>query len=419
MEKNILQKTKNCESCVIKPCQFGCPFHNDITGFIKLMKEEKFHEAYDLLCKTTMLPALCGIICPHDKQCQGMCVKGVSYSPVQIGDLEAYVGKLAVENDWKICAQTAPKIGKKVAIVGGGPSGLTCAGFLAKAGVDVTIFEKHSYLGGLLVHGIPEFRLDKNYVQKVIDKILELGVKAELNKELGKDFTLDELEKKYDAIFLGFGANISGKMWIEGENLAGVYGGNELLEHKIPLDYNGKTVIVSGGGNVAMDVSRTTKRLGAKRVIVVYRRSESEMPAEKKEIEEAKQEGVEFMFKTNMIKILGDGKVQKIECVKTELIQKPGETRLSPVNVEGSNFTVDADFVMMAVGSVPEENVVKSLGVELDRKNYIVINENNQTSKAKVFAGGDLSTFRKTGTVAWAGRSGREAAESILKFLKK
>lgn len=418
MSKNeINEKANYCASCVTKPCQVGCPLNNDITGFIKLMKEEKYKEAYELLSTTTVLPAVCGKICPHEKQCQGSCAKKTYYGSVNIGDLESYVGDLAVENKWNLVEEKIEKNGKKVAVVGGGPAGLTCAAFLAKNGVDVTIFEKHDYLGGILQHGIPAFRLKKDLVNEVVQKVLDLGVEAKLNAELGKDISFEELKSEYDAVFLGFGANYSCKMGIPGEDLDGVFGGNELLENRVKLDYENKTVIVSGGGNVAMDVARTAKGNGAKRVIVVYRRSEKEMPAEKKEIEEAREEGVEFLFQNNILQILGDGKVEKIECIKTELKAKEGETRLSPVNIEGSNYYIDVDYVMMAVGSMPDSELVNGLGVELDRRGKIKIDECGRTSISNVFSGGDLAGT--IGTVAWASRAGRNAAYSILEFLKK
>ena len=359
--KEILEKANYCASCIKKPCRQGCPLNNDITGFIKLIKEEKYKEAYQLLTETTVLSAICGKICPHEKQCKGSCVKRIAFTPVEIGDLESFIGDMAIKNGWNITEEKIIKGNKKVAVVGGGPSGLTCAAFLAKNGVNVTIYEKHNYLGGILQHGIPEFRLDKKLVNEVIQKILDLGIETKLNQELGKDFSIQELEKKYDAIFLGFGANISSKMRIEGEELQGVYGGNELLENGNHPDYVGKTVVVSGGGNVAMDVSRTIKKMGAKRVIVIYRRSEKEMPAERKELLEAQEEGIEFLFQNNILKILGDKKVQKIECIKTELKSKEGENRLSPVNIDGTNYYIDADYVIMAIGSNVEERLQRKI----------------------------------------------------------
>lgn len=417
MEKinKIKDLANECASCVTKPCQVGCPLNNDTTGFIKLMKQEKYKEAYELLCKTTVFQAVCGRICPHYKQCQGSCVKRISYTAVDIGELEAFVGDMAIEKGWKIPKNTDVKKNKKIAVVGGGPAGLTCAAFLAKDGFDVTIYEKHKALGGIIEHGIPDFRLGRDILQETINKILDLGVKVELESELGKNLKLEDLEKEYDAIFLSFGANISSKMNIPGEDINGVYGGNELLEHKTFPDLKGKKVAVIGGGNVAMDTCRTVKRLGAKEVTVIYRRSEKQMPAEAKEIEDAKEEGVEFLFQTNILKILGNEKVEKIECIKTELVKKPGETRESPVNIENSNFLMDMDYVIMSVGSKIEAELVKSLNIECTDRGIIKIDSNCMTSREKVFAGGDLAGSR--GTVAWAARAGRNAAEGIIKYL--
>lgn len=416
MLEEMKEKANYCLSCKIKPCQVGCPLQNDTTGFIKFLKEDKIHEAYDLLSETTVLQAICGRICPHDKQCQGSCIRGVSQKQVNIGAMEAYVGDVAIEKGWEIKKKAELK-NKKIAVVGGGPTGLTCAATLAKNGYQVTIYEKHSVLGGIMNHGIPAFRLDKKLLQKAIDKILDLGIDVKLNSEFGKDYCLEDLQKEYDAVYLGFGANLSSKMGIPGEDLEGVFGGNELLENNSHPDYKGKTVVVSGGGNVAMDTARTVKRLGAEKVIVIYRRSRAEMPAEKKEIEEAMEEGIEFLFQNNIIKICGDKKVEKIECVKTELVQKEGETRKSPVNIEGSNYFIDLDYIMMAVGSKPEENLLEKVGVELDRRGRILVDKNNMTSKEGVFAGGDLAGAK--GTVAWASRSGRDAGNAIINYLEK
>lgn len=414
---SILEKANYCASCVTKPCQVGCPFNNDITSFIKDIKSEDYEHAYRVLCQTTVLPAVCGRVCPYDKQCQGACVKKVSYDAVRIGELEAFIGDLSIKNNWSIVRNDCPKRWEKVAIVGGGPSGLVCAAFLAINGISSVIYEKHNYLGGILSHGIPEFRLPKDILKKTIDKILDLGVEVKLNQELGRDITLDYLEKEYDAIFLGIGGNISLKMHIPGEDLSGVYGGNEILENNSHPDYHGKTVVVSGGGNVAMDVSRTVKRLGAEHVYVIYRRGEKEMPATKEEIADAKKDGVEFLFQHNILKIDGVTKVKGVEVIKTDLIQKEGESRLSPVNIEGSNYHIPCDYVMMAIGSMVEESVVSGLGLERTPRGKVKIDQEGRTSRVNIFAGGDLTNT--PGTVAFAGRSGRDAAYAIIEYLDK
>ena len=405
-----------CLGCPAKPCMSGCPLGNNTAEFIKLAKEQKYFEEYKLLSKTTVLPALCGKICPHEKQCEGKCVRGIKSTPVSIGEIEAYIGKLALENDWPLYDENIPKTDKKVAVVGGGPAGLTCASFLARAGVNVTIYEKHSYLGGLFMHGIPEFRLDRDLIRKTIEKITSAVSEVVYNCEVGKDIKLDDLSKNYDAVFLAIGANLSSKMNIPGEDLDGVYGGNEFLENQIPLDLKNKTAIVNGGGNVAMDTARTLGRLGAK-VYVVYRRSRAEMPAEKKEIDDALAEGITFLFQNNLIKVLGENKVSGVELVKTELVKKPNETRPSPVNIEGSNYTLDADYVFMAIGSKPDAEVTSSFNLKLDKNSRIVTNENYLAGRPKIFAGGDIVSNKKIGTVAWASRAGRDASESILKYL--
>jgi len=418
--ENIKDRAQYCLSCPKKPCSNTCPLNNDTAGFITLIKNEKYKEAYELLCKTTVLQAICGRICPHTKQCQKSCVRGIKGEPVDIGNLEAFVGDLAIKNNWKIPRKNNSE-NKKIAVVGGGPAGLTCAAFLAQNGYQATIYEKHEKLGGILSYGIPEFRLDKEIVNQTIKKILELGIEVKTNIELSVEskengLTITNLENEYDAIFLGIGANISTKMGIEGEELQGVYGGNELLEKGIHPDYTGKNVAVIGGGNVAMDTARTIKRLGAQSVTIIYRRAEEQMPAEKKEVREAKEEGIEFLFQTNILKILGDKNVKQIECIKTELVQKEGETRLSPINIENSNYLMDIDYVVMALGSSPETAITSRLNINVDRKGRVEVNENNQTSNPKIFAGGDLTGG--LGTVAWAARSGRDAAENIIEFLE-
>ncbi len=420
--KTTIEKANYCLNCKIKPCsQKGCPLENDIPEFIKQIKEENYKEAYKILSKTTVLPGICGRICPHMKQCQGACIRGIKGNPVSIGELEAIVFDKTVKNNkalldcWKEEIKKQ-KDAKKVAIIGGGPAGLTASAFLAKAGIDVTIYEKYNYLGGLLVHGIPEFRLSKDIVKKTVDNILELGIKVKYNQELGKNLNLEELQKTYDAIFLAIGANISTKMGIEGEELKGVFGGNELLEYNMHPNYEGKTVLVIGGGNVAIDCARTAKKKGAKEVKIIYRRAREQMPAEDEEVEQALNENIEFLFQNNITKIIPDnqGNVEKVELIKTELIQKEGESRLVPVNIENSNYNIKADYVIMALGSKPA-SFVNKLGLELNKYGNVKINEFYQTSNPKIYAGGDLAGVK--GTVAWAANSGREAAKSILERL--
>ena len=287
---------------------------------------------------------------------------------------------------------------------------------LAKKGYIVNLYEKQEKIGGILTYGIPEFRLDKKYID-VLEKVLKnFNVNIQYNFKFKSKEDLEELKKKNNAVLLSFGANVSSKMGIEGEDLNGVYGGNELLENKEFPDCKGKKIAIIGGGNVAMDVSRTLKRLGADKVSVIYRRrSENEMPAEKKEIEEAKKEGIEFQLKTNILSIKGNNKVEQIECIKTDLIKKEGEQRLSPVNIEGTNFTIKSDYIIMAVGSHPESNITTKLNLELDSKGKIIINEKNQTSNKKIFAGGDITNTEAT--VAFAASSGRNAAINIIEYL--
>ena len=409
--KEIEEIRSYCLNCKNSQCRIkGCPLGNCIPEFIHETDSKK---AYEILCNTTILPSICGRICPHEKQCEGSCIRGIKGEPVSIGAMEAYIGDLSIENNYELSIEVDERAkDKRVAVIGSGPAGLTCAAFLARRGVKVVIYEKHDKLGGLLTHGIPEFRLPREVVEKTIEKILDLGVETKLNQELGRDFEIEDLAQKYDAVFVAIGANIPAKMNVEGEGLEGVYGGNYLLEYNKHPNYTGKKVAIIGGGNVAMDSARTIKKLGASEVYVIYRRAEEQMPAEKKEIADAKKEGIEFLFQTNIVKILGKEKVEKLECIKTELVKKEGENRLSPVNIEGSNFILDMDYVVMATGSKPENNIIEKF--ERNEYGYIKIDENMQTSINKVFAGGDI--VGQKATVAWASRSGRDAAEKILKI---
>ena len=420
---NIEEKLNYCLNCKTKPCTKGCPLENDIPEIIKLMKKEKYHEAYDALTLTNVLPSICGRICPYNKQCEGKCTRKITGLPVDIGKIEKELGDLALENNYEMKKFDDYEDNKKkninVAVIGAGPAGLSCAAFLARNGINVTIFEKHNEPGGLLAHGIPEFRLNTFILNSSINHILDLGVSIKYNCELGKDITLSELQNNYNAVFLGIGANISATMDIEGERLAGVYGANELLEYSKNLSYKGKNIAVIGGGNVAIDMARTAKRKGAEDVYIIYRRSEKEMPAEKNEIEEAKRDGVKFLFQNNIIKIIDHnekaGQVTKIECIKTEPVRKEGTDREIPVNIENSNYFINVNMVIMAIGSKVEQEIIKKCNLDVNKRGYVYIDDNQMTSECNVFAGGDLVGINST--VAWAQRSGRDAGEKILKML--
>ena len=449
LSKEMQEKVNYCLNCKVKPCSNkGCPLNNDIPTFIRLVKEGNMEEAYYTLLKTSILGSVCGRICPHYKQCMGSCVRGIKGESVQIGDIEAYISDYGLEHNLiKNIEKTEELKGKNIAVIGGGPAGLTASYFLAKAGANITIYEKHNSLGGILEHGIPEFRLDPKILEKTINSILSLGINVEYNVEVmtnneqeitdttnnqerldkktnnieGKlkeqektKISIESIASKYDATILAIGANVSSKMNIPGEDLEGVYGGNELLENKNYPDFKGKIVAVSGGGNVAMDTARTVARLGAKKVFVIYRRAEEQMPAERKEIEDAKKEGIEFLFQNNIVKILGETKVQEIECIKTKLVQKEGETRLSPVNIEGSNYKMRMDYVVMAVGSKPEEKDIEEF--EKNKWGYVNTDEEKKTSIKNVYAIGDIAGNKQT--VAWAARSGRDVALEIIEKLK-
>ena len=421
MNESIKKYTEYCLNCKVKPCSVkGCPLNNDIPTFIRLTKEEKLEEAYEVLCNTTVLPAICGRICPHQRQCMGSCVRGIKGEPVNIGEIEAYIADNALkdkESLKKVFDKTSENIesGKSVAVIGSGPSGLTCAAFLRKYGFKVTIYEKYNELGGILRRGIPSFRLNKDILDKTIEQILNLGIDVKYNQILGENINLEELTQKYDAIYLAIGANVPTNMGIEGEELEGVYGANTLLETGNHPDYTNKNVAVIGGGNVAMDAARTINRMNAKSVKVIYRRAEEQMPAEKKEIEDAKKEGIEFLFQNNIKKIIGQEKVEKIECIKMDLIKKEGETRLSPVEIKGSNYEMPIDYVVMAIGSTTENKQLEKENIELTNKKYVKVDEEYKTSINKVFAGGDL--IGTHATVAWAARDGRNAAEQIKKVV--
>ena len=412
-QEEIKKEIDNCLGCVNKNCQKGCPLSNDITEAIDLIKKNEYEKAYEKFLDTSVLLPICGRICPHGKQCEGKCIKNIKGKSVNIGDIEAFLGDLWLDSNTEI--KNFPEynfVDKKVAIIGSGPSGITCAATLKRFGVkEVVIYEKHSYMGGLLNHGIPNFRLEDEIVDKTYNKILDLGIIVEYNKTLQENIILNDLEKEYDAIFIACGANASSKMNIEGENLEFVYGGNELLENKELPDVSEKSIVVIGGGNVAMDVSRTLKRARAKSVKILYRRTREQMPAEEKEINDTIKDSIEIIYNTNILRIFGEGKV---ECIKTRLVEEEGK-RPYPVNIEGTNYVEDTDMVVMAVGSNPEESVISSLGLNLNKWGYIEVDENYKTSKKNIFAGGDIIGTKST--VAYASVNGREAAKSIYKYL--
>lgn len=405
----IKEERKYCLNCINRPCEKkGCPLKNYIPDFIKEENEDK---DFEIMSKTTVLSAICGRVCPYSKQCQGSCTRKYTGNSVQIGKIEAYLGDKLLESDFEY-SRKKPN-GKKIAVIGSGPSGLTCAAFLAMEGFDVTIFERFKKLGGLLRYGIPDFRLDRDVIEKTISKILNIGINVIKGKELGKDLELSDLTTKFDAIYLAIGAN-QPNITLDGEN---ILSGNKLLEdinlnNKIP-DFNGKKVAISGGGNVAMDAARTLKRMGAE-VTVVYRRSEKEMPAEVKEIEIAKEEGVNFEFLTNILKRVGNN---KLLCIKTKLIQREDSDRLVPINIEGSEFEEKFDYVVLATGSISKKEVLQKQGLKLDENGYVIVDEKMKTNLKNVYSGGDLIGTKAT--VAWAAANGREAAKIITEELSK
>ena len=403
---NLETEKTRCLNCAHRPCSMeGCPLNNDIPDFIHAEGED----AMDIVYRKTVLPSICGRICPHYKQCQGSCVHGKIDNPLEIGMIEASIGDAAISSGYSIKKEIDSIVsGKKVAVIGSGPCGLTCAAFLARKGVSVTIYEKYNELGGLLVHGIPDFRLPKTTVEQTIKLILDLGIDVRLNQELGKDFTLDGLKFMYDAIFVAIGAN-EPIVTMEGSN---IYSANSLLEKKNFPDFTGKKIAISGGGNTAIDMARVAKRMGGD-ATVIYRRSEKQMPAEPKEVDEAVRDGVQFMLQTNILNF--DSENKKLNCIKTELVKLEDDDRLSPVNIDGTEFDVECDYLILANGSCPKREVVNEF--EVNKGGYISVNENLETSIPYVFAGGDVIGTKAT--VAWAAKNGRDAAEKIISKLKE
>lgn len=428
-EEQAVNEAERCLNCKHKPCVGGCPVQIDIPAFIKKVAERDFEGAYRVISESSSLPAVCGRVCPQETQCEAKCVRGIKGEPVAIGRLERFVADYHNEHCAEKPQRPAPN-GHKVAVVGSGPSGLTCAGDLAKKGYDVTVFEALHTAGGVLVYGIPEFRLPKTIVEKEIDTLKELGVKVEPNMVIGKVLSVDELfENGFEAVFIGSGAGLPRFMNIPGENAKGVYSANEFLtrvnlmksykEHSDTPVMHAKTMVVVGGGNVAMDAARSAKRLGAETVYIVYRRSEKELPARAEEIEHAKEEGIVFKLLNNPVKILADEKdfVRGVECVEMTLGEPDESGRRRPVEKENSNFVIDADCVIMAIGTSPNP-LIKSTtkGLETEKWGGIIVNENGLTSREGVYAGGDAVTG--AATVILAMGAGKTAANAIDQYLK-
>ena len=425
-----MAEASRCINCKNAQCVKGCPVNIDIPGFVSKVKDGDFKEAYDVISKSSALPAVCGRVCPQESQCEGKCIRGIKGEPISIGKLERFVADWATENGIKR-AVDAPSNGKKVAVIGSGPAGLTCAGDIAKMGYDVTIYEALHQPGGVLVYGIPEFRLPKEkVVAKEIENVKSLGVKIETNVIVGKSITIDELieEEGFDAVFIGSGAGLPKFMGIKGETANGVFSANEYLtrsnlmkafdENSNTPIMRGKKTAVVGGGNVAMDAARTALRLGSE-VHIVYRRSEEELPARVEEVHHAKEEGIIFDLLTNPVEILVDenGWVNGIKCIKMQLGEPDESGRRRPVEIPGSEFVIEVDTVIMSLGTSPNPLISSTTkGLEVNRRKCIVASdETGATSKLAVYAGGDAVTG--AATVILAMGAGKTAAQGIHEYL--
>ena len=424
-----MEEAKRCLSCKHKPCVSGCPVGVRIPEFIAKVAEGDFDAAYDIITSTNSLPAVCGRVCPQENQCEGKCVRGIKGEPVAIGRLERFVADYIMEKGVSNTQKPASN-GHKVAVIGAGPSGLTCAGDLAKMGYQVTIFEAFHTAGGVLMYGIPEFRLPKSIVQKEIKKLKDLGVEIMQDMVIGKILSVDEImDMGYEAVFIGSGAGLPRFLVIEGESLIGVCSANEYLtrinlmkgyldEYDTPV-IKSKSVAVVGGGNVAMDAARSALRMGAEHVYIVYRRSEAEMPARKEEVHHAKDEGVEFLNLNNPVKIIGDenGRVCAMECIRMELGEPDESGRRSPVPIEGSNYNLEVDTVIMSIGTSPNPLIrTTTHGLDANKRGCLIVNEDMLTTKEGVYAGGDAVTG--AATVILAMGAGKTAAESIDEYIK-
>ncbi len=426
-----MEEAARCLNCKHKPCMTGCPVNVPIPGFIEKVAEGDFEAAYEIITSENALPAICGRVCPQENQCEGKCVRAIKGEAVAIGRLERFVADYHMKN--AAAADIAiEKNGKKVAVVGSGPAGITCAGELIKKGYEVTVFEALHKAGGVLSYGIPEFRLPKDLVAKEIETVEKLGVDIKTNVIVGRSVTIDELmEDGYEAVFIGSGAGLPRFLNIPGENLLGVYSANEFLtrvnlmkaykfpEMPTPIKV-GKKVAVVGAGNVAMDAARTAKRLGAEEVYIVYRRSEEELPARKEEVHHAKEEGIIFKLLNNPCEIHGeDGWVTGIEVVKQELGEPDASGRRSPQPIEGSNYIIDVDTVVIAIGQSPNPLIRQTTpGLDTQKWGGIIVEEDTmKTSKDGVYAGGD--TVTGAATVILAMGAGKKAAKAIDEYLSK
>lgn len=424
-----IEEAQRCLNCKNKPCVSGCPVGVRIPEFIAQVAKGDFEKAYEIITSTNSLPAVCGRVCPQENQCEGKCVRGIKGEPVGIGRLERFVADYMMNKGVSKTEKPASN-GHKVAVIGAGPASLTCAGDLAKLGYKVTIFEAFHTAGGVLMYGIPEFRLPKAIVQKEITALKELGVEIMTDMVIGKVLSVDEImEMGYEAVFIGSGAGLPRFMGIEGESLIGVCSANEYLtrinlmkgyleEYDTPV-IKSKAVAVVGGGNVAMDAARSALRMGADKVYIVYRRSEAEMPARKEEVHHAKEEGVEFLNLNNPVKIIGDenGRVKAIECIRMELGEPDESGRRRPEPVEGSNYELPVDTVVMSIGTSPNPLIRSTTdGLEANKRGCLIVDEDMLTTKEGVYAGGDAVTG--AATVILAMGAGKTAAKSIDEYIK-
>ncbi|WP_283607459.1 NADPH-dependent glutamate synthase [Faecalispora anaeroviscerum] len=429
-DEMALEEAQRCLQCKNKPCVSGCPVNIQIPEFIRCITEGDLEQAYHVITSTSSLPAVCGRVCPQETQCEAKCVRGIKHEPVGIGRLERYVADWYMNNRERKPVKTE-RNGHKVAIIGAGPAGLTCAGDLNALGYSVTVFEALHIAGGVLMYGIPQFRLPKEIVQKEIDLLKSNGVTIETDMVIGKVLSVDELfEMGFESIFIGSGAGLPSFMKIPGEGLVGVYSANEFLTrinlmkaykegYDTPI-VRPKNVAVCGGGNVAMDAARSAKRLGAENVYIVYRRAEEQMPARREEIHHAKEEEIDFRLLTNPVAVHGDenGRVTEIECIRMELGEPDASGRRKPVEMEGSNFRIPVDCVVMAIGNSPNPLLQRTTeGLETNRHGCLIVNEETlETTRKGVFAGGDAVTG--AATVILAMGEGKHAAQSIDEYIK-